>query len=209
MEDLQNLEYLSLVSKICTELDNHLGVNDKDLAEFIIHMVKTSDSYDLFQKRLAENDADFPDSFSSNLYRIVQKMLPTPLKKTTSENHNETKGEQSQQLIDVALRRAMCPFLSKPNDPTVRTMLDGEVKENSVNEKDKKVVDDLMDELESFEAKAKSGQSIKRDDEDQHKKKKKHHHHHSPDSKNDRKKSRYDILIHILECKMWINIREN
>uniref|UniRef100_A0ACB8ETS6 Uncharacterized protein n=1 Tax=Sphaerodactylus townsendi TaxID=933632 RepID=A0ACB8ETS6_9SAUR len=30
-EELAKLEYLSLVSKVCTELDNHLGINDKDL----------------------------------------------------------------------------------------------------------------------------------------------------------------------------------
>lgn len=33
MEDLEQLEQLSLVSKICTELDNHLGINDKVLGE--------------------------------------------------------------------------------------------------------------------------------------------------------------------------------
>lgn len=120
MEALHNLEYLSLVSKICTELDNHLGINDKDLAEFIIHMAQSSDTYDVFRKKLSENDADLPDSFSSNLYRIVQKMFPTSLKKTTSENQNETGHEQSRQLTDVALRKAICPFLSRPNDPLVR-----------------------------------------------------------------------------------------
>jgi len=122
MEDLQNLEYLSLVSKICTELENHLGVNDKDLAEFIIHMAQSSNTYDIFRRKLDENDADVPDSFSSNLYRIVQKMLPTQTKKTTTDNDNNisTKNEQSRLLTDVALRKAMCPMLSKPNDPSVR-----------------------------------------------------------------------------------------
>jgi ATP-dependent RNA helicase DHX8/PRP22 len=120
MEDLQNLEYLSLVSKICTELDNHLGVNDKDLAEFIIHMAQSSDSYDLFRKKLAENDADVPDSFSSNLYRIVQKMLPTPSRITTSVNNNLTNSDQSRQLTDVSLRKVICPILCRPNDPSVR-----------------------------------------------------------------------------------------
>ena len=125
MEDLQNLEYLSVVSKICTELDNHLGVNDKDLAEFIVHMAQASDSYGLFRRKLTEVDADFPDSFSSNLYRIVQKMLPVPTKKTaTNENATDedflTTDDQSRQLRDVALRKAMCPMLSKPNDPSVR-----------------------------------------------------------------------------------------
>lgn len=33
LEELAKLEYLSLVSKVCTELDNHLGINDKDLGK--------------------------------------------------------------------------------------------------------------------------------------------------------------------------------
>jgi ATP-dependent RNA helicase DHX8/PRP22 len=31
MDDVDTLEHLSLVSKICTELENHLGINNKDL----------------------------------------------------------------------------------------------------------------------------------------------------------------------------------
>lgn len=34
MNELEKLEHLSLVSKICTELDNNLGLNDKDLGKF-------------------------------------------------------------------------------------------------------------------------------------------------------------------------------
>lgn len=33
MDEVEKLEYLSLVSKICTELENHLGMNDKDLGK--------------------------------------------------------------------------------------------------------------------------------------------------------------------------------
>lgn len=33
MDELEKLEHLSLVSKICTELENHLGLNDKDLGK--------------------------------------------------------------------------------------------------------------------------------------------------------------------------------
>lgn len=33
MDELSKLEHLSLVSKICTELENHLGLNDKDLGK--------------------------------------------------------------------------------------------------------------------------------------------------------------------------------
>lgn len=33
-DELRELEYLSLVSKVCTELDNHLGLGDKDLGAY-------------------------------------------------------------------------------------------------------------------------------------------------------------------------------
>jgi ATP-dependent RNA helicase DHX8/PRP22 len=40
MNAVENLEHLSLVSKICTELENHLGVNDKDLGMYIGHIIR-------------------------------------------------------------------------------------------------------------------------------------------------------------------------
>ena len=62
MEDLQKLEELSLVSKICTELENHLGINDKDLAEFIIALADKHSSLEKFKAALAKNGAEFPVS---------------------------------------------------------------------------------------------------------------------------------------------------
>lgn len=35
-DELRELEYLSLVSKVCTELDNHLGLGDKDLGAYLV-----------------------------------------------------------------------------------------------------------------------------------------------------------------------------
>ena len=36
MEEIERLEQLSLVSKVCTELENHLGINDKDLGKRVV-----------------------------------------------------------------------------------------------------------------------------------------------------------------------------
>lgn len=119
MDDLKNLEYLSLVSKVCTELDNHLGINDKDLAEFIIHLARKSDTYQDFRKKLEDDQADFPDSFSSNLYRIIQKMLPVPNNDSLNAN-GENKSEQPKHVTDMSLRKALCPALCRPDDPNVR-----------------------------------------------------------------------------------------
>lgn len=41
-------------------MDNHLGVGDKTLAEFIIELGKDQTSAAAFQKALAENGAEMP-----------------------------------------------------------------------------------------------------------------------------------------------------
>ena len=50
---LAELQYLSLVSKVCTELDNHLGVSDKTLAEFIIDLAKKNPELPAFRAALS------------------------------------------------------------------------------------------------------------------------------------------------------------
>ena len=46
MDELEKLEYLSLVSKVCMELENHLGLNDKDLADFVIALAEKNKTFD-------------------------------------------------------------------------------------------------------------------------------------------------------------------
>lgn len=67
MEDLQRLEELSLISKICTELENHLGINDKVLAEFIIAQAEKHSSFEKFKASLLKNGAQFPVSHHSHI----------------------------------------------------------------------------------------------------------------------------------------------
>lgn len=69
MDALEKLEYLSLVSKVCTELDNHMNMNDKDLAEFIISLAKKGKKLPKFKQLLKSNGADFPESFMNNIFR--------------------------------------------------------------------------------------------------------------------------------------------
>ena len=74
MDELKKLEHLSLVSKVCTELDNHYSLNDKDLAEFLIHLAEKNDTSDKYYKALQENGAEFSPSFSENLLRLIKHM---------------------------------------------------------------------------------------------------------------------------------------
>ncbi|EDV98440.1 ATP-dependent RNA helicase DHX8 [Drosophila grimshawi] len=123
MEELQQLEYLSLVSKICTELDNHLGINDKDLAEFIIDLEHKHRSYESFRTALLENGAEFPDSLVQNLQRIINLMRPSNAKTDNDEGSLIGGGDKKTQLIK------MFPGLALPNDNKYSSKAKGEQEE--------------------------------------------------------------------------------
>ena len=110
MDELLKLEHLSLVSKICTELDNHYNMNDKDLAEFIIDLAEKNSNLDEFKKALEENGADFADSFVENILRIIKHMKPKMAggskKSEKSEKVSKTKIEKMAESF---------PFLSIPD----------------------------------------------------------------------------------------------
>ncbi|XP_037945540.1 ATP-dependent RNA helicase DHX8-like [Teleopsis dalmanni] len=156
MEDLRKLEYLSLVSKICTELDNHLGINDKDLAEFIIDLEEKNSTLDSFRTALHSNGAEFPDSFVASLQRIIKLMKPSS-DDDFSDNVNVKSGKKEQLTH-------MFPGLALPNDKFSKydsgneSESESEAEETNtesinaepVNNEDKAVVDDLMSELEAL-----------------------------------------------------------
>lgn len=141
MEELQKLEHLSLVSKICTELDNHLGINDKDLAEFIIDLADKNSQFDGFKKVLLENGAEFPDSFISNLLRIIQLM------KKNSSNRGDDDGEEKKVHSDALATKF--PGLAMPNREQKEIQQKfGDDKKKGKGEKN--IADDMMAELEAL-----------------------------------------------------------
>lgn len=86
-QDLYNLEFLSLVAKIIQEIDNHTGVNDKTLAEFVISLHDQSNkSLPAFKAKLKEVGGDFPDSFVENVDRLILSMHPKHKKKHAPKN---------------------------------------------------------------------------------------------------------------------------
>lgn len=76
MDDLESLDLLSLVSKVTSELQNHLGVNEKTLAEFIIAQRLECTSFNEFKAKLAALGADFPPSLVESIDRLVLAMHP-------------------------------------------------------------------------------------------------------------------------------------
>ncbi|KAK1269634.1 putative pre-mRNA-splicing factor ATP-dependent RNA helicase [Acorus gramineus] len=76
MEGLKKLEYLSLVSKVCSELQTHMGTSDKVLSEFVIDLGRRSHTVDDFDSKLKSNGAEFPDYFVRTLLTIIHAILP-------------------------------------------------------------------------------------------------------------------------------------
>ena len=92
MDDLEQLELLSLVSKITSELHNHVGIADKGLAEFIIHNRTECTDTEQFKARLDEIGADFPPSLVDSIDRLVLAMHPKYKKKVVQSGDLGTKS---------------------------------------------------------------------------------------------------------------------
>ncbi|CRK24313.1 hypothetical protein BN1723_013256 [Verticillium longisporum] len=106
MDDLLELELLSLVSKVTSELQNHMGVSDKTLAEFIIaQRVECADTgLAGFQKKLAALGADVPPSFVESIDRLVLAMHPKLKGKKTNgadeaQQHHHRSAEEKEQIF--------------------------------------------------------------------------------------------------------------
>ena len=76
MDDLDLLEQLSLVSKVSSELQNHLGTNEKTLAEFLIAQRTRCASLQEFESELKGMDASMPQSLIQSIDRLVLLMHP-------------------------------------------------------------------------------------------------------------------------------------
>ena len=68
MDELRRLEHLSLVSKVCTELDNHYSMNDKDLAEFIIDLAEKNKTQENMGSMMFECKHHYPHLTCSRCY---------------------------------------------------------------------------------------------------------------------------------------------
>ncbi|KNA05186.1 hypothetical protein SOVF_192680 [Spinacia oleracea] len=87
-DGLKKLEYLSLVSKVCSELETHVGVGDKVLAEFITDLGHKCETVDEFDADLKKNGAEMPDYFVKTLLTIIHAILPPKPKNEGGDGNN-------------------------------------------------------------------------------------------------------------------------
>jgi ATP-dependent RNA helicase DHX8/PRP22 len=68
-----------------------LGINDNDLAEFVIHLAEKHPAFELYKKVLQENGGDaFSDSLIANLLRIISHMKLKTAKKQQQQQVHQT-----------------------------------------------------------------------------------------------------------------------
>ena len=76
MDDLDKLKQLSLIKKVCTELRNHGVTDDRDLAEFLIHLAKEHETLAQFCSAVADIEGGFPSALLTSIHRAVQHHSP-------------------------------------------------------------------------------------------------------------------------------------
>ncbi len=76
MDDLASFELLSLVARVTSELQNHLGISDKTLAEFVIDQHSKCSSLPEFKSNLEAMGAEFPQSLIDSVDRLILTMHP-------------------------------------------------------------------------------------------------------------------------------------
>eukprot|EP00823_Brevimastigomonas_motovehiculus_P002276 TRINITY_DN1421_c5_g1_i1.p1 TRINITY_DN1421_c5_g1~~TRINITY_DN1421_c5_g1_i1.p1 ORF type:complete len:1173 (+),score=369.55 TRINITY_DN1421_c5_g1_i1:57-3575(+) len=99
--DLAKLQYLSLVSKVCSELENHLGEGDRDLAEFIVDLGQHALNLESFRKAMNENGGSFDSSFIESLYKLIQRMLPKSNINSSSKSSSSSDSKEQKQASEL------------------------------------------------------------------------------------------------------------
>lgn len=190
MSDLEQLEFLSLVSKIANEILNHTGIDDKVLAEFVINLHCKSTSLQKFTDSLKEIGAEFPTSFIQNIDRLISALMPPTmlikLQKSKKKKVKKTSEWEDSNLSDVQkLQNAKFPGLALRDDSKrIEAMMEEETRSSSnINAQ----IDDLLNEGKR-DAQNSSRLSSKRAYEDRSPRARRDR---SPYSKRDRSQSPY------------------
>lgn len=89
MDELAGLEFLSLVAKVSDEIQNHVGVSDKTLAEFIIDQHANAKGLDDFETQLKDIGAEFPPTLVKSIDRLILTLHPKYKGKKDGANGEE------------------------------------------------------------------------------------------------------------------------
>jgi len=136
---------------VTSELQNHLGISDKTLAEFIIAQHSECKNLDEFQQKLEAMGADFPQSLIESVDRLVLTMHP---KFKGGKGRNGASAENGAQK--VAEKTKVFKGLALPDtEPSWQDEEDGDVNAGT------DAIDDTLALLEGLESKARTEKPAK------------------------------------------------
>lgn len=172
MDDLQSLELFSLVSRVTTEFQNHLGVSDKTLAEFVIDQHLQCHSFAEFRDRLQAMGADFPQSLMESIDRMVLTMHPKykSSKPANGEGSDAAQGNGDMDVLDALEKKSrVFKGLAVPDQEHQRWDEEGDgdkSRRDAADETDAHAgaMDDTFAMLEGLAGKANEGKSRKKED---------------------------------------------
>jgi ATP-dependent RNA helicase DHX8/PRP22 len=113
MSALDKLAHLSLVNKVTTELENHIGIGDKTLSEFVIDLASKHADARSFQKALDEVGAELSFDLVRNLLEMIQRARP--------RSGGAQPGGQSAGGARADPARAPPPTIPSPASPCATT----------------------------------------------------------------------------------------
>ena len=113
-DDLYKLEFLSLVNKITQEIDNHIGINDKTIAEFVINLHEQSKTVDDFKAKLNENGASFSNSLTESVDRLILSLHPKYKKAKSAKAQGKVKAVDDE-VDELEHKKRMFPGLALQN----------------------------------------------------------------------------------------------
>eukprot|EP00931_Biecheleriopsis_adriatica_P102600 TRINITY_DN77546_c0_g1_i1.p1 TRINITY_DN77546_c0_g1~~TRINITY_DN77546_c0_g1_i1.p1 ORF type:complete len:1170 (+),score=304.74 TRINITY_DN77546_c0_g1_i1:115-3510(+) len=102
---MEALRRLSLISKVTIEIQNHWGIEDKTLAEFVIEMGEECSNVDEFENKLQENGAAATGAFAERLFELIQKMggPKKPGQAGAAKGSDKPKSLKAEQFPGLAL----------------------------------------------------------------------------------------------------------
>ena len=115
---LNKFQELLAVSKIMTELQRELGIEDRVLAEFILNLAIHSTTVDEFSRKLDEKQADLNQDLINTIFAVTTRILP---RKNTSQRSQKKgferleSGEQDDDRSEISL----------PERKSIRDLSDG------------------------------------------------------------------------------------
>ena len=115
MDDFASLELLSLVSKVTSELQNHLGINDKTLAEFVIDQHSKCKSLTEFKTQMEAMGAEFPQSLVESVDRLILTMHPKFKSKANGSAAKSGSPDDTNGLDEVDKKTRIFKGLAMPD----------------------------------------------------------------------------------------------